>query len=221
MALNVNFNGTTIFKPGAFSKTNVNLSGVFQLAPTGIVAIVGESEGGEPSSSSGILSFTSEDIAALVSIYKSGPIVDAARLLVAPARDPRVANGAGLIRVYKTNASARSSAVFKNVNSDDLFTISSANFGVDENLIKVKIEAGANPAARHISITKSGARERLSENPSDTWMSLQYTGINGSAVLTIQAGTLSVDAGGADDLSIPLAGKSLQDLVVIIDGYAV
>ena len=108
MAITRNFNGASIRKPGAYSKTDVNLAGGFPIAPTGVVAIVGEAEGGEPGSTAGVETFTSQDVAALIAKYKSGPIVDAARILVAPARDARVANGASVIRVYKTNASTKS-----------------------------------------------------------------------------------------------------------------
>ena len=92
MAITVNFNGASLGKPGSYSSTGVNLTGGFPLAPTGVVGIIGEADGGEPGTG-GVKTYTSEDIAALISEYKSGPIVDAARLLIAPARDNRVPNG--------------------------------------------------------------------------------------------------------------------------------
>jgi hypothetical protein len=48
MAINVSFNGATIFKPGAYSKTSIDLGGGFPLSPTGIVAIFGEADAGAP-----------------------------------------------------------------------------------------------------------------------------------------------------------------------------
>jgi hypothetical protein len=50
MAINVSFNGATIYKPGAYSKTNIDLSGGFALGPVGLIAIFGESSKGNPGS---------------------------------------------------------------------------------------------------------------------------------------------------------------------------
>ena len=50
MAINVSFNGATIFKPGAYSKVNIDLSGGFPLGQTGLIAIFGESTQGKPGS---------------------------------------------------------------------------------------------------------------------------------------------------------------------------
>lgn len=220
MAITRNFNGASIRKPGAYSRTETILAGGFPLAPTGVVAIVGEAAGGEPGSSAGVLTFTSEDIGALIEQYKSGPIVEAARLLTAPARDARVPNGASQIRVYKTNASTRSSLDLSN-GTTTLFELESSNFGEDENLISVTVAAGAvDTDARVLTITKGETVETLSENQNATWMTLQYTGAAPTANITIQSGSLQVDTGGTDDLSITLAGKSLQDVVDLIDANA-
>jgi len=142
MAIKINFNGASIAKPGAYSQTKVNLSGGFPLSTTGVVAIIGEALGGAPGSVDGVQTFTSEDLAALTDKYKSGPIVDAARMLIAPARDNRVANGASLIRVYKTNASTKAQRMLLNAASDGLLLLKSLNYGEDENLISVSVAKG-------------------------------------------------------------------------------
>jgi hypothetical protein len=218
MAITRNFNGASLRKPGARSRTQVNLAGGFPLAPTGIVAIIGEALGGEPGSSAGVQTFTSEQIRDIVELYKSGPIVDAARMLVSPARDPRVANGASIIRVYKTNASLQSSLALSN-GTTALFNLKSRNYGDDENLISVIVAAGVNPAARIITVQKGTKKEVLSENKNETILTVTYTGAEVAADLTVTATALVVSA-GPDSLNIPLAGKSVQDLVDIIDNHA-
>lgn len=219
MAINISFAGANIRKPGAYSNTKVNLSGGFPLAASGIVAIIGEAEGGAPAADEGVQTFTSEDIAALVDKYKSGPIVDAARLLIAPARDNRVPNGASLIRVAKTNQSTQASRIFKNAAPADLFTIKSKNYGEDETNISVKIDAGVvSSNARIITVQKGTQKEILSENAYAALIVIQYTGALAAASLTIQNGVLETSTtGGAEDLSIPLAGKSIQQVVDLID----
>lgn len=219
MAITRNFNGASLRKPGAYSRTQVNLAGGFPLSPTGVVAIIGEALGGQPGSSAGVQTFTSEQMKDILSIYKSGPIVDAARILINPARDPRVANGASIIRIYKTNASTASTLALEN-GVDPVFTLTSKNFGDDENLISIKVEAGiADVNARIMTIQKGTVKEVLSENKNETILTVTYTGANVTATLTVTATALVVSA-GPDSLNIPLAGKSVQDLVDIIDNHA-
>lgn len=221
MAITRNFNGASIRKPGAYSRTQVNLAGGFPLAASGIVAIIGEAAGGAPGSSDGVQTFTSEQIKDILEKYKSGPIVDAARVLINPARDPRVANGASVIRVFKTNASTQATLALSN-GTTTLFNLSSKNFGEDENLISVKVEAGVNPSARIITIQKGTKKEVLSENKHETLLTVTYTGAGSAANLTVTTTALVVTPVGApgDALNISLAGKSIQDLVDIIDNHA-
>jgi hypothetical protein len=51
MAINVTFNGATIYKPGAYSEEIIDVSGGFPVGPTGLVAIFGEAVSGPPGSS--------------------------------------------------------------------------------------------------------------------------------------------------------------------------
>ena len=227
MSIRVPFNGASLAKPGAYSRTTVNLSGGFPLAQTGIVAIVGEALGGAPGSSDGVQTFTSEDIASLIAKYKSGPIVDAARLLVAPAKDNRVANGASLIRVYKTNASTAASRALQNSAPANLFQLTSQNFGEDENLINVTVANGSSANNKVITIKKGGVTETLSENAYDAVLSLRYVGADAGAVTAViqnvsgvKTLTITTSATPADDLAISLPGKTIQDLVSIIDENA-
>ena len=48
MAINVTFNGATIYKPGAYSKTNIDLGGGFAVGPAGLIAVIGEADAGAP-----------------------------------------------------------------------------------------------------------------------------------------------------------------------------
>jgi hypothetical protein len=227
MAIKVNFNGASILKPGAYSQTKVNLAGGFPLSTTGVVAIIGEALGGAPGSSDGVQTFTSEDIAALIAKYKSGPIVDAARLLVAPARDNRVANGASLIRVFKTNQSVKSQRALKNAASADVILLKSLNFGDDENLISVSVANGSTANNKLITIKKGGVTENLPENAYASVISIHYIGVDAACTVEVKnvsgAKSLVLKTSGtlADDLTISLAGKTIADLVALIDASPV
>src|ERR1035437_3268517 len=110
MAINVQFNGATIYKPGAYSEEIIDLGGGFPVSPTGLVAIFGEATSGPPGSSIPDITqnyFAPDQMSKIASIYGSGPIVDACKFLFAPGADGAIPGGAQTVYIYKTNASNR------------------------------------------------------------------------------------------------------------------
>jgi len=84
MAINVSFNGATIYRPGAYSKLTIDLGGNFPLGIVGLVAIFGESTRGKPGSEEADMSrnfFLPNQISEVRQKYGSGPIVDAMNFL--------------------------------------------------------------------------------------------------------------------------------------------
>src|ERR1035437_4655742 len=117
MAINVTFNGATIYKPGAYSKELIDLGGGFPVGPTGLVAIFGEAVSGPPGSQVPDLSankFTPDQLPAIRSLYGSGPIVDACSFLFAPGADGAIPGGAQQVYIYKTNESTQASLALAN-----------------------------------------------------------------------------------------------------------
>jgi hypothetical protein len=140
MSIKRTFNGASIVSPGAYTRLIVeNLTG-FPLQATGIVGIVGEAVGGEPRVLD-ILERT--QIQSAKERYKSGPIADALELLANPSKDPRIANGASKIVVYKVNLSTQASALLKSGVPEDIITLLSRNYGSDENNLNVLVSPGA------------------------------------------------------------------------------
>lgn len=134
MAINVSFNGATIFKPGAYSKINIDLSGGFPLGQTGLVAIFGESTQGKPGSAESDLSknvFSPNQIAEVREKYGTGPLVDSINMLFAPASDGNIPSGAQAVYVYKTNASTRSTLVL----ASSYGTVRSLEYGIGGNTV--------------------------------------------------------------------------------------
>ncbi len=110
MAINVSFNGATIFKPGAYSKTTIDLGGGFPLSPTGIVAVFGEADAGAPGSAEINIAnnvFGPDQIAQIRDKYGKGNLVDACNFLFSPGADGAIPGGAQAVYIYKTNASVR------------------------------------------------------------------------------------------------------------------
>jgi hypothetical protein len=112
MAINVSFNGATIYKPGSYSRTNIDLGGGFPLGPAGLVAVIGEADAGAPGAQEVDISrnrYTADQLVQVRDKYRSGPIADSASMLFAPAADAAIPSGAQSVWYYKTNASVRAS----------------------------------------------------------------------------------------------------------------
>lgn len=134
MAINVSFNGATIFKPGAYSRVNIDLGGGFPLSPTGIVAIFGEASAGRPGDEETDIKnnvYSPEQLPEIREKYRTGPIVDAATFAFAPATDGAIPSGAQALYIYKTNKSVRASRVL----AESFGTLRSVEYGEGGNLI--------------------------------------------------------------------------------------
>jgi hypothetical protein len=158
MAINVSFNGATIYKPGAYSKTEIDLGGGFPLSPTGIVAIFGESDAGMPGADEINIAdnvYSPEQLPEIRNKYRSGNIVDAASFVFAPATDGAIPSGAQALYIYKTNASIRASLSLAN----SYGTLYSAEYGVGGNLITYRniLSAEAEPLVNGVVVPAFGA----------------------------------------------------------------
>ena len=149
MAINVSFNGATIYKPGAYSKTSIDLGGGFPLGPTGLIAIFGESTRGKSGAEETDISknvFRANQIVDVRNKYGSGPLVDAMNFLFAPASDGAIPGGAQAVYVYKTNASVRASLALAN----SYGTIKALEYGIGGNTVTFKADA-VSEVAPHVS----------------------------------------------------------------------
>ena len=151
MAINVSFNGATIYKPGAYSKTSIDLGGGFPLGPAGLVAIFGEADAGTPGASEVDIAnvvYSPDQLTLIKKTYGKGAIVDAATMLFAPASDGAIPSGASAVWVYKTNASVRAQLALAAAYG----TVRSKEWGVGGNRITVKITGAG--ATRDITISQ-------------------------------------------------------------------
>jgi len=107
MSRSVVFNGITRYTPGGIVKVNTNgLNQVSFTAPS-VIALIGESDGGVPGSPDGPIRLS--DPAKAVSLFRSGPLVDAITTAFQSSGDSRIPGGASEVLIYKTNASTQSS----------------------------------------------------------------------------------------------------------------
>ena len=142
MAISVTFNGATIYKPGAYSKLEIDLGGGFPLGPAGIVAIFGESERGRPGADEADISrnvYTADQMPEIKSRYGTGPVVDAANFLFSPAADAAIPAGAQAVYIYKTNASTQAKRTLKR-GLGDFGDVLAEEYGLGGNRITMKVE---------------------------------------------------------------------------------
>ena len=132
MAINVTFGGATIFKPSSVSRETIELGGGFQIGPAGLVAVIGEADAGRPGASETNIRdnrFSGDQIVQIRDKYRSGPIVDSANFLFAPAADGAIPSGTNTLWIYKTNASTRASVTLAN----SYGSLESVEYGVGGN----------------------------------------------------------------------------------------
>jgi hypothetical protein len=181
MAININFNGSTIFKPGAYSKTSIDLGGGFPLSPTGIVAIFGESEAGTPGANEIDIAdnvFSPDQLPEIRAKYLRGPIVDACNFLFAPGADGAIPSGAQAVYIYKTNTSVRATLATVPANWG---TLRAREWGTGGNKVTYKaVLTAATPAsATHsgtFNLTTSGTSSqtlvvKVNGSDANTWTS--------------------------------------------------
>lgn len=132
MAISISFNGSTILKPGSYSRRLIDLGGGFPLSPTGLIAIFGEAAAGVPGANVPNIQnnvFTPDQMPAIKQLYRGGPIVDACNFLFAPGADGAIPSGAQAVYVYKTNTSIQASLALAN----SWGTVQAREFGVGGN----------------------------------------------------------------------------------------
>lgn len=189
MAINVSFNGSTIYKPGSYSKRQIDLGGGFPLSPTGLIALFGEASAGVPGSAVPNIAnnvFTPDQVPAIKQLYRSGPIVDACNFLFAPGADGAIPSGAQAIYIYKTNASTQASLILANTWG----TVDAREFGVGGN----RLTFGNSLVPATSATTASSATFTLSGGPLDTkTLTLAIQGSSTLNTFTVPTSTTSRD----------------------------
>lgn len=145
MAISVTFNGATIYKPGSYSKTVIDLGGNFPLSPVGVVGLIGEADRGLSGAEEIIESnvFTADRLQTMVDKYGPGSaIADAASFAFSPSNDAQIVNGANAVYVYKTNTSIAATGVITDTVITQFAVLSAREPGVGGNLVSVKVDQG-------------------------------------------------------------------------------
>ena len=227
MAIKKSFNGKTIRKPGAYSRSKVDNSAGAPLRATDVLFIVGESSKGAPGSVTGVMTFSAENLGALIDMFGEGPLVDCAVIASRPSKQTGI-GGSSIIKVYKTNASTQASVTLDNTTSNDLIDVKDSGWGLGGNDLSVIVANGTTSNQKLISIAKVGdTTESLGENLAQDVLNIRYIGDGTTATMTIAgvtqdgktlATTLAGDqTDGSVNLNITLKNYTMKTLVDFIN----
>lgn len=138
MAIRLTTSFINTVTPGAYFEQNVRSTPV-GIGATGVIAIIGEADGGEDFANEILKDnfFTPDQASQVQQKYIAGPIVDAFRALSAPSADADITGSVNRIYILKTNSGAKAQATI----DTNYGTLQSKNFGKDGNKIKYQITA--------------------------------------------------------------------------------
>ncbi len=144
-ATTIFFNGRVISVPGSY--TEVDASGLEQvgLGASGIVAMLGEAEGGRPAST---ISETKDIIRlgkpeAVRTTFRNGDLREAGGMLFEPGRDAAILAGAQEVVAMKVNPAVQGTATLANA-AGDAVDLTAEDFGAFTNQINIAVANGTN-----------------------------------------------------------------------------
>lgn len=212
MTMRVLFNGVVLVKPGGASRVDASLFASAGLAGVGVVALVGEADGGEPNS---VQIFTTPEKARQT--FRSGPLAKMAALAFQPANDPRIPGGAQRLVCVKVNQSTRSSKTL--TGSGTAYAVTTAANAGPYNLehnqtLVISVNGGGDITATFtgVAATKAGVGSVASTGAGSITLT-----INGGEVQTIPiSGSLTTAAQVAAEVN-----NTIRDATAVVNGTAV
>jgi Phage tail sheath protein subtilisin-like domain len=185
--MSVFFNGQLLVTPVTASAVNDDAMQSQNLTVGNALAIIGKSTGGTPKKA---LAFGSPDEAKKV--LRGGELMEA----VLAAFDPSADTGApSTVYAVRVNPAEQATLDLKGGSSATVVKLTSSNYGLADNQIKVKVEAGT-LSGNKLTVS-SGNNYVHGDNIGRAAFSIQYTGAETTATATIAADKLTLEAGAA------------------------
>lgn len=203
--MGVFFNGRLWMTPAVMS--NVNDSAMYNknLTVGNVLAIVGQSDGGKPNTA---LRLGSPQEA--IKTLRSGELLDA----ILKAFDPSAETGSPqTIVAVRVNPATQASLMLLDSTSANAIQLQSTDYGLWNNDIKVKVEAGTNTGLK--LTTQVGNDYYSQDDVARNAFSIRYTGASASAVMTVANSSIVLQApSGTQVASIDLnTYKTVQQVV--------
>lgn len=223
MANSVYFNGETITIPGAYSAVDTSSMSTKTDTGAGIIAIIGESTGGEP----GAVNFLSDTVTAK-RVLKGGELLKACQKAWNPVSATKAGvnvGGANVIAAIRTNQATKSELKVKS-GEDVVMRFQSKDWGATNNF-QIKMVDGTISGTKTVTVYNptTGAYENYA-NMGNVF-AIAYTGDQAYAELNIFADSskamylqtkVGADKGSAvEDISIKIDDVKFKNLAGLIE----
>ena len=212
--MSVFFNGRLIVSPATASYINDSALQPQSTSVGNVVALVGRSTGGKPKT---VLRYGSPQEAALDLV--SGELLDAVNAAFHPSPET---GGPDTVVVVRVDPAVQATGAIKDSGGNTLMTLTSVNYGLRENQIQYRVEAGSVSGFR--VTTRRGQDYYTKDNIERRAFSIRYTGAQASATMTVTNSTLTLHAPAgtvvaAIDLTLYPTIVSLVDRINATDGF--
>ena len=212
--MSVFFNGRLITTPTTASVVNDDAMRNQNLSVGNVVALIGTSAGGKPKTAIRYGS-PSEALAELV----SGELLDAVLKAFDPSSE---VGGPATVVAMRVNPATQASLALLNASAAPVINLTSSGYGLRENQVKLKVEAGTTVGLR-ITVQR-GSGSYVGDNIARNLLSIVYGGAQATATVTTTGTTLTLFApAGTSVASIDLASyptvQELADRISSVAGF--
>lgn len=208
------FNGRLWISPATMSQVNDSAMANQNLSVGNTVCYIGESAGGQPNT---LLRFGSPDEAK--SVLQSGELLTAVMKAFSPSTDT---GGPGLVTCVRVNPALQASLSLLDSTGKPSILLTSQDWGKWTNQIKVKLAAGS--VSGLAATVQYGNSYATKDNIAQNAFTVQYTGANASAQLTVTDTTVALATPTGTtvetiDLTQFSTVQQLVDAINIVPGF--
>ena len=212
MVSSIYFNGRVTHVPGSYSEVDASGLSVVGLGAVGIVAVIGEAEGGSPYNGD-VPVHRITNPAKIAKTFRDGDLKEAGNMIFDPSKDPDIPAGASQVKFVKVNPATQSSKTFQD-GATDVLTLTSKEYGKFTTQINVEIADGTNQG-KAITIVFEDQTETFDDIGGDPAFTAEYTpGSLGATTMTLEVD----NATGVEALFTKTATGLDGDYVGTLDG---
>ena len=198
------FNGKLIRVPGSYSEVDASGLEFIGLGATGVVAVVGEADDGEP----GVVKEIAFPDKAR-QIFASGDLVEAIGQIFTPARDADVPAGAQKVFAVRVGAATQATRTLTNANGNAL-VLTSEKWGLRGNQTKVTVATGT-LKGKALTLALEATEETVDDLGGDTIFTLAFA--SGATYGTTTATAARPTTGDRLNLALSHAAVGRDDVV--------
>ncbi len=190
MAQGIYFNGRFTVVPGSYTEVDASALAGGTLGATGIVACIGEAEGGAPHDTT---IYEVANPGQIGKLFRDGDLREAGVMLFDASNDDRIGSGAQEVKFAKVNPATRSFRTFIDGSAADALTLTSRDYGAFTTRIGIDIAAGT-VAGKLITVNFEDRAETFDNVGADPKFTLAWGGTVGLNVVAALAlsGSLTI-----------------------------